>query len=635
MRAFERMVGELELRDRQVRYLGQSRAMAQCPAHHDRTPSLSITEQADGKVLVHCHAGCETEDVLAAIGLEKRDLFSDDSNGNRDEDAVYRYLDEHGKPLFEVVRFPGKQFRQRLPDGRWGLNGTRRVLYRLPKVIEAVACEDTIYVVEGEKDVHALEKLGVAATCNPGGAGKWRDDYSQALRGGKVVIVADRDDPGRDHARQVAESLRGVAAEVTVLEPPRAKDVSDHLASGSTLEELQILSATRESAVAESISGLPFTLAGDVIADAPPEPAWIWEGYVAPGEVSLIAGRPKVGKSTLVFGLIAAILHGRPFVGRSTRGRGVLLLTEEGATTFAEKARAFGIANHPRFHVLLRRQVQASWPEVVGQARAYCREHDLDVMIVDTFDKWAGLRGDDENKSGPVLQALDPLMQASGDGLAVIVVSHQRKAAGDHGEAVRGSNAITGTVDVIVEIERVADVAHARALVGTSRHTATPEELAVELTDDGYVDRGDVDALKGRLEGDQIMAVLSTQPVTSKEIAEATEIPEATVRRRLDELHGDGRVERTGEGRKGSPYRWKMLSATPNPLVAERKETRPEGDTPPAGLIEGVGGAQGGVEIGTPATDAEEAEAKRVLKKFAKGAGTPFDQLIAREEGRS
>jgi hypothetical protein len=166
-------------------------------------------------------------------------------------------------------------------------------------------------------------------------------------------------------------------------------------------------------------------------------------------------------------------------------------------------------------------------------------------------------------------------MQASGGGLAVIVVSHQRKAAGDHGEAVRGSNALTGTVDVIVEIERIPDVAHARALVGTSRHTSTPEELAVELTDHGYVDRGDVEALKGRLEADQVMTVLSTESVTSKEIAEATEIPEATVHRRLDELHATSRVERTGEGRKGSPYRWKMLSATANPLVAERKNGGP------------------------------------------------------------
>lgn len=338
-----------------------------------------------------------------------------------------------------------------------------------------------------------------------------------------------------------------------------------------TPEKEKILSATKGFPVAESISALPFAPMGEVIANAPPEPDWLWTGYVAPGALSLIAGRPKVGKSTLVFGLTAAMLAGRPFGGRKARARGVLLLTEEGIDTLAEKARRFGIADHPGFHVLLRRQVRAPWPEVVERAREYCREHDLDVFFVDPLDKWVALRADDENKAGPVLQALAPLMQAAGDGLAVPLVSHQRKATGDHGEAIRGSNALAGAVDVIVEIERVADVAHARALVGTSRYSSTPEELAIELTDDGYVNRGDVDALKERLEGDRIRAVLSAETsATSKEIAEGLDMPEATVRRRLEQFHDEGAIERTGAGVKGNPYRWKKLSATADPLVAER-----------------------------------------------------------------
>jgi hypothetical protein len=108
MRAFERVIGELELRDLYVRYLGQGRADAQCPAHDDRNPSLSITS-ADDRVLMCCHAGYEIDDVLAAIGLEKVDLFAD--NGRSEEEAVYRYLDKDGRPLFEVCRFPGKRFR--------------------------------------------------------------------------------------------------------------------------------------------------------------------------------------------------------------------------------------------------------------------------------------------------------------------------------------------------------------------------------------------------------------------------------------------------------------------------------------------------------------------------------------------
>jgi hypothetical protein len=206
------------------------------------------------------------------------------------------------------------------------------------------------------------------------------------------------------------------------------KDISDHLAGGKGdrgAGRVDFRSATKESPVAESISGLPFTAMGDVTAAAPPEPDWAWEGYIASGAMTLIAGRPKVGKSTLVFGLIAAMLSGRRFACRETRGRGVLLLTEESADTLVEKARMFGIADHPRLHVLLRRQVQALWQDIIAETRAYCRRHQLDVIVTDTFDKWSGLRGDDENKSGPVLQALEPLMQTAGEGLAVVLVSTQ------------------------------------------------------------------------------------------------------------------------------------------------------------------------------------------------------------------
>ena len=85
-----------------------------------------------------------------------------------------------------MVRFDPKDFRQRKPDGAggwdWRLNGARRVLYRLPAVLEAVAARrGRDVVVEGEKDVHALEKLGIAATCNPGGAGKWSRQYSAGV----------------------------------------------------------------------------------------------------------------------------------------------------------------------------------------------------------------------------------------------------------------------------------------------------------------------------------------------------------------------------------------------------------------------------------------------------------------------
>ncbi len=214
-----------------------------CPAHDDRQASLSVAAGTDGKVIINCHAECRPEAVLAALGLEWADLFPQPEVGTRLPRAIvatYPYVDERGRPLFEVVRFAPKDFRQRRSDGHggwiWNLQGTRRVLYRLPRVLDAVALRKTIYVVEGEKDVHSLEQAGAVATCNPMGAGKWHGDYAQALAGASVVVVSDRDDAGRRHARTVAASLTRVGCAVQVVEPAEGKDATDHLA-GHTLDE--------------------------------------------------------------------------------------------------------------------------------------------------------------------------------------------------------------------------------------------------------------------------------------------------------------------------------------------------------------------------------------------------------------
>jgi putative DNA primase/helicase len=111
-----------------------------CPSHEDGRASLRITKSND-RVLIKCFAGCETEDVVAALGLALADLF-DTPMPEREPDfrTTYCYVDENGELLFQVCRFVPKDFRQRRPDGRggwtWNLDGVRRLLYRLPAVVE-------------------------------------------------------------------------------------------------------------------------------------------------------------------------------------------------------------------------------------------------------------------------------------------------------------------------------------------------------------------------------------------------------------------------------------------------------------------------------------------------------------------
>jgi hypothetical protein len=156
--------------------------------------------------------------------------------------AEYKYHDEKGAYLFSVCRFEPKGFAQRTAAG-WGLNGTRRVLYRLPRVLEAIAEEELVFVVEGEKDVDNLEKIGLYATTSPMGAGKWRDEYSDSLQWALACIIPDNDGPGRAHAEHVGRSLQGKAKSVQILTLDQGKDVSDWLATGGTKDELLKLAA--------------------------------------------------------------------------------------------------------------------------------------------------------------------------------------------------------------------------------------------------------------------------------------------------------------------------------------------------------------------------------------------------------
>ncbi len=158
--------------------------MANCPSHDDKHASLSISAGDDGRTLLKCHAGCATTAIVKALGLGMQDLFAERDTTSHIV-ATYPYCDEDGKTLFEVVRFTPKSFKQRRPDGNggwhWDLNGVRRVLYKMGDVAESIATGHWIHVVEGERDADRLIALGVTATTCPGGAGKWREEFTEAL----------------------------------------------------------------------------------------------------------------------------------------------------------------------------------------------------------------------------------------------------------------------------------------------------------------------------------------------------------------------------------------------------------------------------------------------------------------------
>ena len=228
-----------------------------CPGHDDKNPSLSVlTPKEDGWVRLNCHAGCSRDQILAGAGLTWKDLAppktsTNPTNAARRISAMYDYTDEEGTLLFQVVRYDPKDFRQRCPNGSggwsWSTAGVRRVLFKLPDVLQAIADQRPVVITEGEKDALSLIPKGWQATCNPGGAGKWDPGYTETLRGADVVVVPDNDPAGGKHLAVVAKALTGTAARLRVLRLPqtfngsKVKDASDFFAAGGTIDQFQEL----------------------------------------------------------------------------------------------------------------------------------------------------------------------------------------------------------------------------------------------------------------------------------------------------------------------------------------------------------------------------------------------------------
>lgn len=229
-----------------------------CPAHEDRTASLSVTRGDKGGVLLKCFAGCTYHDIITALGLTPRQLAPPlRRTADKSIVATYDYKDATGVLRYQVCRFAPKDFRQRQPNGRGGWDWHMRGILRIPYRLNELAGQQTIYIAEGEKDVDALWNIGCPATTNVGGAGKWKDSDSDALKAsgvGRVILLPDNDDPGRDHMTTVARSVKALGIAVILVALPKLQpkgDISAWLASGHTKEDLEVIVGSKPYVLAK------------------------------------------------------------------------------------------------------------------------------------------------------------------------------------------------------------------------------------------------------------------------------------------------------------------------------------------------------------------------------------------------
>jgi len=485
---------------------------------------------------------------------------SDSENKNRERKIVdhYNYTNEDGEILFQVLRYDPKEFSQRRPDGKGGwicnLNGVRRV----PYLLHGIKSTDHVVVPEGEKDVQAAWLLGFPATCNPGGAGKWRDEFSEYLRWKDVTIIADADEPGRKHAQQVATSLYLLARSIRLLEMPCAKDLSEWVERGGTPEALRelIRNAPEWKPTTQTTGGFVLTHLADLLVrpDVPVE--YVVENLLVAGTVSCVAAKPKVGKSTFARNLCLRISRGDDFLGLKTKqGECIYLALEEREEDITNDFRAMGAdGSEPIF-------IHAASAPVDGIA-ALCnlvRQRRPVLVVIDPLFRLARIR--DEKAYAETYAALGPLIDIAREaGTHVMLTHHAGKSAKvDAIDSPLGSTAIGGAVCSLILLKRTESARTVQTVqrIGHDLPETVLEfdpvartlSLGVEKTE---ADRQSVAAVI--LE--YLEAIESTK--TEPEIGEAVEGKTGAKRKALRLLVETGKIAREGSGRRGDPFRYRF-----------------------------------------------------------------------------
>ena len=500
---------------------------ARCPSHDDRTPSLSISTGDDGRTLVRCHAGCSTEDIVAAVGLTLRDLFVDIALASTRKFKVvarYPYHAEDGVHLFDVVRLDPKDFRQQRADGAWNMHGVRRVLFGLPDLIDVT----DVCVVEGEKDALALRGLGLAATTNPGGAGKWRDDYARQLVSAgaqRVVVLPDHDEPGQRHAEQVATSCRSVGLTVVVIALPGlpAKgDVSDFIAANDRAELDRILADALKADVAPL----------EAAAATTPQPArrprlkrsvvltpasgivvkpvrWLWQDRVPTSALSLEAGREGIGKSIHAASVAADVTRGRLAGVYFGIPRSVIIAATEDSWEHTIVPRLLGAdADLDR---IFRAEVQTadlsettlSLPQDLAELERSVIEHDVALVIFDPLMSRLD-SGLDTHKDSEVRRALEPLVAlADRTGAAVLGLLHVNKSTTtDPLTSLMGSRAFAAVARSVLFVMTDPDDENVRLLGQAKNNLGRSDLPTLSFRIDGVkvADSDDGEVWTGKLE---------------------------------------------------------------------------------------------------------------------------------------
>jgi hypothetical protein len=544
---------------------------AQCPAHDDAKASLSVGTD-DSKILLHCHAGCATDEVVRALGLHMRDLFSDETQKSTVV-ATHNYRGEKSDLRFQIVRYSPKAFRARRPNGNGGwvysVEGIELIPYRLPTIVR----HRCVLITEGEKDADtAIRELHLPATTNPFGAGKWREEYSVHFAGKTVILCPDNDEAGRKHMQAVACSLLPFAKKIKIIALPFGKDLTEWHALGGTREQFIALARAASAVTAEQVESwqhvdapLPDELEDKSIGELMAEPEqtveWLCDGLLPFGGSSLCSAKAKVGKTTMVRCLGAAVSRGEKFLGRRTKQGTVLYFVglEEKAGT-VRHFRKLGITKNEPLRVIA---AGITPKHFLTKLEKLVNRHKPKLVILDPYMRFLGI--DDVNAYAENMKVFAPIISlATKYKFHIAFAGHFGKAdRAEVSDQVLGSTAIFGMVDTGIFLR---ERQHFRTVQSKQRHTNRHGNLPeTELKYDPERDYVWLGAVKDEADvsraSTNILTFLEQSDAPQKEdaIHGAVEGSTKILRDAVRKLVADGKVKRAiaqkeKDGRGRNPF---------------------------------------------------------------------------------
>lgn len=347
-------------------------------------------------------------------------------------------------------------------------------------------CRTMAAAVQGERN-HTLNTCAFKLGTLVGAGALAYDDVFAALD--DAAKRAGCDNPEKDHGtihrglrdgmRQPRDlgNLHGDAWEGPHAHPDRNGTPTDEPSSGD--EQSQ----RRASKLA-----LGFALPIPASQLKTPEGArWILDGYLSQGSISLLSALWKSGKTTLIACLLRSMEAGGIFCGRELSPGRVLMVTEESEGRWARRRDALGLKDHIEFMVcpFANKATWDEWKAFLAFLSGIIPRRGYMLVIFDTLVNLWPVR--DENDASQVQAALMPMRKLPGSA-GVLLTHHNRKGDGQEATASRGSGALTGFVDTIMELRRFDPTERQdrrRVITAYSRDQETPDELVIELTEEG------------------------------------------------------------------------------------------------------------------------------------------------------